>query len=154
MKKYLIYALPLIAALVGVAFFFCAHTLLLVTTGSMSPGIPQGSVVVVKKGHMPSAGDVITYEFKNGSYITHRVISTDSIGKDRIYHTKGDANKHPDPSPIGRQDILGRVVFSIPYLGHLLAFMTSSLFLLFGFYIPAGYAFGKLLNRFVNHLGN
>ena len=36
----------------------------------------------------------------------------------RMFRTKGDANENPDPNPVAEQDVTGKVLFSIPYLGY------------------------------------
>ena len=149
-KQKLGYLFLFIPVVVGLFVFFKHNLVLLITTGSMSPTMPQGTVIIVRRGTSPSTGDVATYESKGGNYITHRVVATELLGKDRLFYTQGDANGFQDPFPVGIDSIVGVTVFSFPYLGYALAGLLSPLALLFLFYIPTGYAFGKLINRFVN----
>ncbi len=78
-----------------------AYRTLTVLTGSMSPKIPAGSVVVVTP--MPAgaikAGDVITYNapIEDGRVVTHRVVEARQRNFGIYVRTKGDANTHPDP---------------------------------------------------------
>ena len=85
-----------------------------VYSGSMEPEIPTGAVVFTKEGEFsPKKGDIIT--FHNGdTVVTHRVVKKE---KD-IFITKGDANKTEDPVPAEASQIIGRVVFHLPYLGY------------------------------------
>lgn len=81
-----------------------------VATGSMSPGIPPGSIVYTYSSSQLDEGDVIAYNYGD-TVILHRVLDIRSDG-DII--TKGDANPEPDPEPVGRLDIIGTAVFVIP----------------------------------------
>ncbi len=50
--------------------------------------------------------------------IVHRVFSiSDENG--RMVTTKGDANSRPDPIPVVASDYIGKVIYSIPYVGSL-----------------------------------
>lgn len=65
-------------------------------------------------------GDIIT--FHNGdTVVTHRVVKKE---KD-IFITKGDANKTEDPVPAEASQIIGRVVFHLPYLGYVIHFLKA-----------------------------
>ena len=90
----------------------------MVYSGSMEPEIPTGAVVFTKEGEFsPKKGDIIT--FHNGdTVVTHRVVKKE---KD-IFITKGDANKTEDPVPAEASQIIGRVVFHLPYLGYVIPF--------------------------------
>src|SRR3989344_3978390 len=95
-----------------------------VLTGSMQPTIPQGSIIYTQKQSWYPEGSIIS--FKNGdTTITHRVIKV--INKNNVleYQTKGDANNTKDSKAIGGKDILGKQVFSIPYLGRLIIFLKT-----------------------------
>lgn len=39
--------------------------------------------------------------------------------------TKGDANKNADPIPVAKSQIIGRVVFCLPYLGYIIYFLKA-----------------------------
>lgn len=92
-----------------------------VYSGSMEPEIPTGAVVFTKEGEFsPKKGDIIT--FHNGdTVVTHRVVKKE---KD-IFITKGDANKTEDPVPAEASQIIGRVVFHLPYLGYVIHFLKA-----------------------------
>lgn len=89
-----------------------------VLTGSMSPGIPVGSIVYVKETDASAlqVGDVVTYKLTDSTYVTHRIAAIDTA--DGTVTTKGDANDAEDASPVPYANILGRMVFHVPYLGY------------------------------------
>jgi signal peptidase I len=112
-----------------------------VLTGSMSPAIRTGDVIVTTplKYKNPVVGDVIAYQAKrfNGSNVgvfSHRIIGGDMYSG---YIVKGDSNKLPDSQRPTGKDILGVVILVIPFIGNLLT--PKALFLLvptfFGFYL-------------------
>lgn len=91
----------------------------------MEPAIPTGSIVFVKS--VPAEdiqeGDVITFaDSPRSPTTTHRVIEKFQGENSIRFRTKGDANEDPDPEPVYRQEIVGVVIFSVPYLGYLTAF--------------------------------
>ena len=82
-----------------------------VATGSMEPTIDAGDVVIVKLTKEVEINDIIVYN-ENNNFITHRLIRN----KENDYITKGDANNIED-NPIKENDILGKVVLTIPKVG-------------------------------------
>jgi signal peptidase len=94
-----------------------------VATGSMTPSIPRGSMVMIKK--VPQSeiegtikiGDVVNYKIGKATVI-HRVIAinTDNLGN-VLYTTKGDNNPVKDVNPVEATQILGTANWYIPYLG-------------------------------------
>ena len=74
-------------------------------TGSMSPTIEKGDIVVVKLGEQAKEKDIITYK-KDKVFITHRIIE---INENSII-AKGDNNNTID-EPIQKEAIIGKVVF-------------------------------------------
>lgn len=92
-----------------------------VLSGSMSPGIPVGSVVVVRPVDPASleVGDVVTYQAGQGedSLVTHRIVDVDATSTPTTFTFKGDANRGPDLDPVSADQIRGEVWFDVPYLG-------------------------------------
>ena len=82
-----------------------------VLTGSMEPELSANDVIFVKKADDYSVGDVVVYS-TGGSLTVHRIIF---IEGDEVI-TKGDANDAED-KPINRSTIIGRVAWSVPYVG-------------------------------------
>ncbi len=91
-----------------------------VQSGSMEPSIKTGGVVVVKPMDSYAVGDVITFgpRTKTKSPTTHRIIEVTADGN---YVTKGDANSDQDLRTVSHYEVIGRVLFSLPYLGYAVA---------------------------------
>ena len=104
----------------------------IVLTGSMEPAISTGDIIITTPitRKEPKTGDVVAYQAKrfngeNVAVFSHRIISGDIRSG---FVVKGDANKSPDnQKPVG-SDILGVVIFVIPFLGNILT--PKALFLL------------------------
>lgn len=90
-----------------------------VASGSMSPAIKTGELVVIKRNDSYVVDDIVTYE-SNGIYITHRIISVTRTG----YITKGDANNIPD-GEISASRVCGRVIYHSMKLGRAFDFISS-----------------------------
>lgn len=101
-----------------------------VLTGSMEPGYPPGTLIVAKPtpGDQINPGDVVTFQPESGNpaVVTHRVVSVfySSDGQ-RQFVTKGDANNATDQPIIGEQ-IRGKMLYSVPYLGRVNTLISGS----------------------------
>lgn len=104
--------------------------ILSVVSGSMTPTIPIGSAIFVRPALEYARDDIVTYRLNN-NYITHRVFYA---GK--YYLTKGDANKDVDRAEVLKEQIIGKVVFSVPYVGYLQESTKSLWGLLVFVYLP------------------
>jgi signal peptidase I len=96
-------------------------TALTVLTGSMTPTLQVGSVVIdrpVDPGTL-HVGDIATYQKAPGvaEYITHRIVAINAHTDPVSFTFKGDANRGPDPTPVPATAIRGKVWFDVPYLG-------------------------------------
>lgn len=92
-----------------------------ILSGSMEPVLHTGGIVFTDtRPFVPEEGDIITYRM-GGSQITHRIIQK----KKETYVTKGDANDGADAAEVTASQILGRVVFSLPFLGYAVAFLQK-----------------------------
>ncbi|MBQ7595933.1 MAG: signal peptidase I [Clostridia bacterium] len=99
-----------------------------IKTGSMEQTIPQGSLVFARKIKFTEVrtGDVITFTNDNkNDYFTHRVVEIDA--ENQMLITKGDANEQNDPYPTSFYYAVGRVDFSIPYVGYAVGFINSTI---------------------------
>lgn len=94
-----------------------------VLTGSMSPHLPPGTLVVVRPAEPGeiATGSVITYQLESGrpEVVTHRVVGvrTDLTGEVE-WQTRGDANGAPDPVWVREAQVRGQVWYAVPWLGH------------------------------------
>ena len=91
-----------------------------IESGSMAPTIPKGSLVYVKPYTQFEdyyVGDIVTFsDLTREKFFTHRIVGTDESAK--AFTTKGDANADVDPSPAESIYAVGKVQFSIPFLGY------------------------------------
>ena len=114
-------AVLLAVALVGVRVVGLQPFVVL--SGSMEPAYHVGSLIYVKDvDHKElKVGDPITYMISQDTVVTHRIIEilVDEQDPDTLrFFTKGDANEMADGSSVHYKNILGKPVFSIPYLGY------------------------------------
>lgn len=105
-----------------------------VLTGSMSPTMDKGSLLIVKEVN-PSeiqTEDVITFgNNNNNSVTTHRV--KEIINEENIkFITQGDANNMLDPEPVDGNLLVGKVIFNVPYLGATLEYIRANIKLVLG----------------------
>lgn len=93
-----------------------------VLSGSMEPAIHTGSIVYIDSNkRTPEAGDVITYRLGKIN-VTHRV---KNIRENGFYETGGDANELSDAEYVSKEQILGIVCWTIPYLGYLVMYLRT-----------------------------
>lgn len=102
------------------------------TTGSMAPAHPAGSLLLVTRPADPAAipaGTVAVIGEPGGPLITHRVVAVvrDEAGAVVGYRTRGDAVAFADPEPVAPDDIVGVVSAGVPVVGALRAWMASPL---------------------------
>ncbi len=105
-----------------------------VTSGSMEPKYPTGSIIYVKETNPNDIkpGDAITF-YLNGSNIiaTHEVYEIDKDNYE--FRTQGINNKDEngniihDASPVKYSSLIGKPVLCIKKLGYASQFITSSL---------------------------
>jgi len=94
-----------------------------VLTGSMEPAIPTGSIVFIVPKDTYGEGDIITYSRKASQMeipITHRIMGAEMVDGQFIYVTQGDANEYADTAAVYEDEVLGKVVGHVPFLGKLL----------------------------------
>jgi len=112
-----------------------------VLSGSMSPAIDPGDVVIVDRTDPATIdeGDVITYlRGSADTPTTHRVVGVEADGGRYTFETKGDANEESDPQPVAGPNVLGRVVLTIPYIGHVIRFANTAVGAVVLFALPLG----------------
>lgn len=98
-----------------------------VLSGSMEPAIEPGDAVLVDSVD-PSTierGDVITYR-RGAGPVTHRVVEVRTRDGERAFRTKGDANEEPDPQLVPADRVVGRVLFVLPFVGHVVGFTDTT----------------------------
>jgi signal peptidase len=113
-----------LAAALGPA---AGHQPIVIRGSSMAPTIPLGALIEVTEVQ-PSdlaVGDVVTYKTANGVLITHRITRIIPSAGGLWLELKGDANAAADPALVAATSVVGRVEFSVPFVGYLLYMLTS-----------------------------
>lgn len=114
-------AVLLAIALVGVRLLgFQVFTVL---SGSMEPTYHTGSLIYVKSVDSAElqVGDAITFMLDEDTVATHRIIEILPDEADASvlrFRTQGDANDVPDGAPVHYKNVIGKPVFTIPWLGY------------------------------------
>ena len=125
-----IVCIGIIAVLLVVSIFPITGNfkVMIVQSGSMQPEIKMGSIVAIKPVDDYKIGDVITFQIvRNREPITHRIYDIKVVEGEPRYITKGDANNAPDQREISQREIIGKVLFDIPYLGFVVNFAQKPL---------------------------
>ena len=138
----ILFAIILVIAAAGIAYVaipYFGNQALIVRSGSMAPAIDVGSIVVARKNNgqfasplanpLYKVGDIIAFRSEKNSktIITHRVTSIEASENGLFYKTKGDGNDNVDSWQVSPGNVLGKVYFTLPYAGRLLAFAKSDI---------------------------
>lgn len=109
----------------GMSLFGCEAYI--IKTNSMEPSIENGDVVITKKvpEEKIQVGDIITFK-QDADIITHR-ISRIEEENEKKYITKGDNNNIEDSSKITYQEIKGKEIITIPYLGKIINILQNKI---------------------------
>lgn len=114
-----------------------------IVSPSMEPNIRVYDVIITKKTNPNDIkeGDVITFistsTLGEGLTVTHRVKSVVRTENDVKFRTQGDNNNTPDSALVTSNNLLGKVVFTIPQLGRIQFLLQSKEGWLFCLLIPA-----------------
>lgn len=96
-------------------------TPLTVVSGSMSPGLETGDMVIIRNGSNGiKPGDIVTYRLGE-VLVTHRVKTISEDAASEVFVTQGDANTIPDYKKVERSQIVGKYAFKIPFGGYIRA---------------------------------
>jgi signal peptidase len=145
----------LIAVLVPFAVFIVPQVVgaehsYVVLSSSMSPEIHAGDAVIVNaiSATAVNEGDIITFrrsetaEIRQGqageNLVTHRVVDVVQSENGLKFETKGDANEEADRKLVPADALVGRVMFTIPYIGHVIAFAGTQMGFLALVALPLG----------------
>lgn len=130
-----IFTTLLVVAVVALAVLlvgmrFAGFKVFTVLSGSMEPTYHTGSIIYVKEVDHTTlqAGDVITFAISEDMVATHRIVGVVPDDEDPSvlrYRTKGDANDSEDGTLVHYKNIVGKPVFSIPYLGYIASYIQS-----------------------------
>ena len=101
-----------------------------VISESMSPRLNINDIVIVKKGYEIESykkGNIITF-IRGNEVITHRIERVISADMRPAFITKGDNNKVEDEDLVKYEDIIGKVVLTMPKVGALVNLLKNKLF--------------------------
>lgn len=97
------------------------YTTAVIISGSMEDTIMENDMVVVARQVSYREGEIVMYQDKRGTYVTHRIIGTTDEG----FVTMGDNNPAEDPDIVPEKAIVGRVIYVIPKVGRVLDFFQT-----------------------------
>ena len=108
-------------------------SIVIVLTGSMAPGLPTGSAIIVHD-NVPAAalavGDIVTVpQVGQPLPVTHRIIAIDAVPGDsaaRSITLQGDDNDTPDRQPY-LVDTVQRAIVGFPTLGFVIRILQTPL---------------------------
>ena len=123
-------SLALLGLLLAVAVpKFIGYDSFVIYSGSMEPTVKVGSLLVAKPvaAENLQVGDVIVFRHPENpdTTITHRIAGIREENGERIFTTKGDASANPDPREVRLQGQVGKMAYTIPYLGYLVDFIKT-----------------------------
>lgn len=103
---------------------------LTVLTSSMKPGLPPGTLIIVRPVDPAelATNDVVTYQIESGKpgVITHRIIGLSiAASGERTFVLQGDNNSQPDAAVVLGEQVRGRLWYSVPLLGYLNTLVTT-----------------------------
>lgn len=90
-----------------------------IASGSMVPELNVGDVAIIKECTPNDiiVGDIIQYKME-GYTVIHRVIEKKQKNGEYIFITKGDSNKTQDIHPVNEDQVIGKCIFKVKYLGY------------------------------------
>lgn len=120
----------------------------IIKTNSMEPTININDVVITKKVEKEEikTGDVITF-LQDGEVITHRITQINNNGDQTEYTTKGDNNNIEDTFKITYDNIEGKHILTIPYLGKIVEILDNKILFLIITLIVLIFLFMRIQNQ-------
>ena len=90
-----------------------------IATGSMEKELYVGDVAIIKKckANDIEEGDIIEYQM-DGYTVIHRVTKKTQKNGRFTFITKGDSNDNEDLQPVTQEQIIGKVIFKVRYIGY------------------------------------
>lgn len=90
-----------------------------IASGSMEDELFVGDVAIIKKCNSNDVvvGDIIEYQME-GYTVVHRVIEKNQRNGSFYFITKGDNNNMPDALEVKEEQLIGKAIFKIRYIGY------------------------------------
>ena len=95
-----------------------------ILTGSMEPALPVGTIVITQQSSTYNKNDIIAFK-KDDKTVTHRIVEVKNENNVFSYKTRGDANNVDDIDLVRKDNILGKMVFLIPFLGSFVLYLKT-----------------------------
>ena len=86
-----------------------------VSSGSMTPELRVGDVIIMKEFESYDVGDIVTFNSNNECLVTHRIIERNGDN----FITKGDSNNTKDADIVAKENIEGKVILNSKLLSWL-----------------------------------
>ena len=115
-------AILLIVVMVGLTSGYFKYQAIVIATGSMTPNINKGDIVIVEKLNEKEIlnlkkGEILVFH-REDKIVVHRIYEVYSSGYETFFKTKGDHNESPDGYLIETSEVIGTVKFKIRYIGY------------------------------------
>ena len=115
-------AILLIVIMVGLTSGYFKYQAIVIATGSMTPNINKGDIVIVEKLNEKEIlnlkkGEILVFH-REDKIVVHRIYEVYSSGYETFFKTKGDHNESPDGYLIETSEVIGTVKFKIRYIGY------------------------------------
>jgi signal peptidase I len=127
---YLLLVLTTVLVLgVGAASKFSPVRFFSVTSGSMVPTLPVGTITAIDTAQRtPRVGEIVAFHPPGDptQVFTHRIVAVLAHG---MFKTEGDALHVRDPWTVAPADVVGRVVGWVPYAAWVMAVLKAAVLL-------------------------
>lgn len=121
--KFIYYIVTVILiTIVSLVSGYFKYQAIVIATGSMTPNINKGDMVIIEKVAEKDArklkeGEVLAFK-RDNKIVVHRIYKIYLSGDEIFFKTKGDHNNAPDGYLTEAKEILGTVKFNIRYIGY------------------------------------
>lgn len=116
------FAIVMVFIATGAIGGYATHTIAADPTPSMYPVIVPGSLLIIKPSPAQAikTGEIIEFHapWANGTLYAHEVVQIKVINNSIYFRTRGINNPVDDPGLVPASDLVGIVVYHVPYLGY------------------------------------
>lgn len=122
----LLVVLAVVFAILVVGVRLLGVEIYVVLSPSMEPVYSTGTLLYVKEADPDElqVGDIITFRLNDNMTATHRIIEV--LEEEPLkFRTQGDANDIADTEPVQAANVIGKPVFSLPYLGYAASYIQK-----------------------------
>jgi len=128
----IIFLILYIVVMYGVPHVFGVEKpFMIVVSSSMEPTLHVNDLIIVSHVNPRNikVGDIIVFRspIEPNMLIVHRVIEVIEKNGVLMFKTKGDNNPVPDPWVVKENYVIGKVIFSIPYIGIIIRVIDENL---------------------------